>query len=240
MSLILGPIRMPPPFEVIIRVFEIFIYSNELVMQGAGGRNIVPHLTYTITRTLSGFACGGSLGIILGIVLGRNKATREFVELPLEGLRAIPPLGLIPFLLMWFGPTAITQFILITSYTFFVTTIYTRNAVRNVNPIYIQLAKTLGANNSNILRTVIVPAILPELIGGLRVALAMSFGIEVLSELMGAPYGMGKFFWIMIPFLNTRSLFAGILVIILVALFFDKIFMAITSYLIRWVPKENI
>lgn len=237
LSLLLGPTRLPSPISVGIRFFMVPIRTPELAIVTGGSASLLPHLAYTVIRTITGASAGSILGIGLGMLMGLNKTINNFIKVPLEAIRAIPPLGLIPFLLMWFGPGPISQFMLITLYCFLTMVIYTIGAIRNLNPVYVQFAYTLGASRKNLFSDIIFPAAVPELIGGIRVSLAMSWGLEVVAEMLGAPMGLGKFFVILIPFFSVANIMAGIIWIVIIALIFDRILLSILLYIIKWVPR---
>jgi ABC-type nitrate/sulfonate/bicarbonate transport system permease component len=233
-GLMLGPTRLPTPVMVAKKFVSLLIHSPEIVAQGAGGENIRPHLIYTVERTFSGALTGIIIGIGIGLVMGFNRTLRLVVEPLIELIRVIPPLAIIPFLLMWFGPSPTTQYLMISFYCFLILTVTTLNAISNIQKIYIEMAQTMGANSLQITKTIFLPGIIPEMIGSIRVALAMSWGLEVVAELMGTPYGMGKVFSILVPFFATDAVIASILWIAFLAVITDLVINQIMRRLTKW------
>lgn len=236
----LGSTRLPSPWAVTSKIFSILIKTPEYAARVGEPSGILPHLWYTFSRTLIGGITGSILGVIMGFIMSLNKAINDIFIIPVDILRAIPPLGMIPFLLMIFGTTSMSQYTLIGIYCFLVMIIYTLNSIKNINPIYLSFAKTLGANKKGIFKTVTLPASLPELIGGVRVAIAMSWGFEVVAEMLGSQLGLGKYITIMVPFFAISNILAATIYILIVAVIVDRIFLYGFGYFIRWVPKETI
>jgi ABC-type nitrate/sulfonate/bicarbonate transport system permease component len=234
----LGPARLPAPEAVFERFFEVLTSSPEISAQGGGSDGILPHLIASIIRVIIGGTVGISLGIGVGLLMGWSRKVRDLLEPPIEIFRAIPPLALAPFFLIWFGPTTTTQFIMIIGYTFLALTINTIEAIKNVAPVHIQYAQTLGASRGQIYHTVILPAIVPELVGAIRVGIAISWGIAVVTELLGAPAGIGKVFSMMLGAQGLDIIIISIVYVTIAALMTDQIFVAISNVWTRWVPRE--
>lgn len=238
-SLFVEDIKVPSP----LRVFRGFLtspfYDPKIAWHGGGTRGFAPHLLYTARNYFIATSAGIFLGIGVGLLMGWSKRILDLLEPPLEILRTIPSLAALPFFLMWFGPSAMSQIALIIFYCFLMIVINTLNAVRNVNPTYRNFAFTLGATRGQVFRTVVLPAIVPELLGGIRVALAVSWGIVVVAELMGSFLGVGKLFLIFIPYFYSTGIFVGIIWILLFATITDMVFMrVIHPPITKWMHEE--
>ena len=143
----LGQARLPSPQAVAARFVKVLSHSPEIAAQGGGSSGIGPHLVASIIRVFAGGTVGICLGAAVGLLMGWNKHVNDLLEPPIEILRAIPPLALAPFLLIWFGPTTTTQFIMLIGYTCLVLVISTIEAIKNVPPVQIQYTQTLGASS---------------------------------------------------------------------------------------------
>jgi ABC-type nitrate/sulfonate/bicarbonate transport system permease component len=232
----LGPARLPSPDAVAVRLIDVFFESPEIAAQGGGSEGITPHITASIIRVCIGGVIGISMGIAVGLLMGWIRQFRDFIQPPIEVLRAIPPLAIAPMLLIWFGPTATTQYVMLIGYMFLAIVINTLEAIRNVPPIYQDYARCMGATRRQIYRTVIVPAILPSLNGGIRVILGLSFAIVLAGELLATDSGLG---WLMI--LSERFFMIGRIVVIVVifvilSLILNGLYLAASRYVNRWVP----
>lgn len=235
-SAALGAILLPSPTSLWPGVITDLQENTVLAFQGGGSNGLLPHLVYTIRQTLLGTAIGIGIGITLGLLMARSWIFRGLTEVPVEIFRTVPPLAAIPFFLIWLGPTQGAQLSMVSFYVAVMLTVTTINAVANLDPVYRRFAGTLGAGENRIFRTVVLPAILPEVTGGIRVAVGTAWGIEVVSELLGAPLGMGTVFDKMITFQGIDVIIIGIFWISIAAAATDVILVQIMRYLTRWSP----
>jgi ABC-type nitrate/sulfonate/bicarbonate transport system permease component len=235
----LGQFKLPAPETIMRAMFIELTQSQILEVQGGGSNGIWPHLLYTFERTLVGSVIGVTLGVFFGLLIGYSRGLRLLLEAPIETMRTVPPLAAIPFFLMWFGPTQTAQLTMMAFYCFFMLLINTVSAIANVNPVYVNYASTLGASKAQVYRTIILPAIIPELVGGIRVAIGVSWGIQIVTELMGAQQGMGQVFSMAMPMQALDLIIAGILWITLLAATTDLLFVWVARGVTRWVPVHR-
>src|SRR5690606_25006802 len=109
----------------------------------------------------------------------------------IEMLRPIPALALIPFFVLWFGLGDTGKILLIALGGAVVMVVTVYEALERVPRIYVDAARTLGVNTLGVYRTVLLPAILPTFWSGVRVSSALSFGLGIAAEFMGAQDGLG-------------------------------------------------
>ncbi|MBK8024147.1 MAG: ABC transporter permease [Chloroflexi bacterium] len=200
---------------------------------------ILEHSVVTLIRVISSFILGSLIGMIVGMVMSRFQIVFAILDPIIEAIRPIPPIALVPFFILWFGIGDFGQILLAGMGCFMVMVISTVEAVRNVPRIYTQAAQSLGANTAHIYRTVIIPAIIPELIAGWRVALALAFGLTIAAELMGAQSGLGFMIMVARRSLNTQTIFLGILIIGLEATAVDRLLNTITRRLTVWTERSH-
>jgi len=212
-------------------------FIRDLVYCPQLGSGLSIHLLFTTLKAIIGISLGSIIGVGYGLLMGWSKNIRERGEPPLIILRTTPPLATVPFFLMWFGPGNISQILVIIIYSFLMFSTYTLNAIRNVYPIYGQFAATLGANKKDVFYRVILPSIVPELIGGLRVTLTFSWGLTVIAELMGSKIGMGKAFLVFMQTTYTTGILGGTIWIMIVAFLADRFLLWIAKYITRWMPE---
>jgi ABC-type nitrate/sulfonate/bicarbonate transport system permease component len=217
----------------------ILRYSPFIDAGGAGTNGLLPHLLYSIRLTLFAGTVGIAMGILTGLLMGWSRRLHLLLEPPIEAVRTVPPLAAIPFFLAWFGPGAFTQFSIIVFYSSLRLVIYTIEAIRNIPSVHQEYAATLGANRWQVYRTVVLPGIVPELVGGMRVVVAMLWGIDVVAELMGAEFGVGRVLGVLAPMLAASTIVATILWIGLVAVTVDIFFMMLARRLTRWMPASS-
>jgi ABC-type nitrate/sulfonate/bicarbonate transport system permease component len=232
-----GPSRLPTPWQQAGALAEVVWFSPILAARPGGSGRLVGDVLYTSARCVTGALVGGALGIGLGLVMGWSRQVRAVLELPIEVFRSIPPLAAIPFFLMWFGPAALTQVLLLVFYSFLRLVINTVEAIRNVPPVVSQYARSLGATPAQIFRTVILPGIIPELIGAMRVALAACWGLQIVAEFLGSPAGVGKLFGYLVPLLRPDLIIALIIWLTVVAVGLDQfVLVPLARRATRWVP----
>jgi sulfonate transport system permease protein len=157
----------------------------------AAGLSLLSNSLDTIMRLVAGLAAGGGLGLSLGLAMSWSRWTRRIVDLPVQFLRTLPLLAMVPLFQVWFG-TAFLGEVLFVAYGIGVIVFAgTVNAVRNVPQIFIDNARTLGASRIALYRTIILPAILPEMRSTVLLSLGAGWGAVLGAEYLGAQSGLG-------------------------------------------------
>jgi ABC-type nitrate/sulfonate/bicarbonate transport system permease component len=101
-------------------------------------------------------------------------------------------LSLRPYFLLWFGVQPFTQVLLVGSYSAVMMILFSERAVENIDPTYERWALTFGAGLGRRIRDILIPATVPEILGGVRITLASAWGLETFAEILGAPSGLGQ------------------------------------------------
>ena len=235
----LPPIRLPRPETILYMLPTTVLRYPKIEFLGGGGKGFAPHIWYTTSNVLIGVVIGSPIAIGIGLLMMWNTKVFDILIPPINMLRSIPSLALVPLLIIFLGPSSWGHRGLVSFYCFLMVIINTLNAIRNVPPIYGEFSYTLGASRGQIYRKVIMPAIVPELVGGVRVAMGVSWSIAVVAELMGSSYGVGKLFLIFIPYFDIKGTFVGILWVLIIAVIIDMIFLRFSRFLIRWKPEKK-
>lgn len=223
---LIRPIKFPSPLMVIEAAIRI--------------APLIPiDILSTVLRVVCGFVAGTALGLGLGLAMAYNRKIHYFFDPLIETIRPVPVIAMIPFFLMWFGIDEEGKFLLITLGVFAIVVVSTVEAVKNVPSIYTLAAQTLGASKAQLFRTIIFPAILPELIGPLRVASALSFTLVVAAEFMGAPAGLGFRILEARRLFNTDVIMLGVVLIGLLSAVADTLIRRGTAYLTRWSERKK-
>lgn len=195
------------------------------------------HTYVTFIRIIAGFLIGGFLGIGLGLLVKANKKICAFIELPFLFIRIVPLMALIPLFIVWFGSREIGFMIYIGFAVSVVLYINTINAVDNVRPIYQKFALTLGATRGQLFRTVIVPAVIPELLGGFKMIVGQAWALSLASEFLNAQNGLGRLIVLARLRLNTGVIIIVLLLYLVYSLSFLKVLTSIGNYVTRWMPR---
>jgi ABC-type nitrate/sulfonate/bicarbonate transport system permease component len=188
----------------------------------------------TLLRVVIGFTLGVALGMGLGLLMSYSKKAQYFFDPLIESMRPVPVVAMIPFFLMWFGIGEMGKLLLITLGVFAIIVVSTVEAVRNVPEIFMKASHSLGASKAQRFRTIIIPAIIPELVGPLRVAAALSFTLVVAAEFMGAQAGLGYRILEARRLFNTDVILLGITIIGILSAIADAAIRNFTAYLTRW------
>lgn len=215
------PIKFPSPLMVV----DAAIRTRDL---------IIPDVLATLARVVTGFTTGAVLGVTLGLLMSYSKKALYFFDPLIESMRPVPVIAMIPFFLMWFGIGETGKFLLIVLGVFAIMVVATVEAVRNVPSIYVRASQSLGAGRAQIFRTIVIPAILPELIGTLRVAAALSFTLVVAAEFMGAQQGLGYRILEARRLFNTDVILLGVTIIGVLSAITDGAIRRIMAHLTRW------
>ncbi len=191
----------------------------------------------TVRRVVIGIVAGVGLGVGVGLLIGWSRQARDVILPPVLLLRTIPILALIPLFMFWFGAQEIGILIYITFAIFSIVIVNTLEAIRNLPSIYHDYARCMGATRWQIYRTIVMPAIVPALTGGIRVVIGISWAIALAGEFLATDSGLG---WLMI--LSERFLMTGRMVVIVVlfvlfSLILNSIFLRFSGFLTRWMPR---
>ena len=186
----------------------------------------------TVAMTLTGFGIGVAFGTISGLAMAYSKAVRDFLGTVFDFTRPVPVFALIPLFILWFGIGRAPQIALIALGTSVVLGVTTVEAIRNVPSIYIRAALTLGADRKRIYTTVIVPYIVPHLIGAIRVAAAASWGLDVAAEFMGSQAGLGYL-------IMTAGIVILVVIYSLLAVLLDTVIAKLEKRLTPWTERRS-
>ena len=181
---------LPPPLTVARTIV------NTLTLHYDGpwlyGPNIYEHLASSFARAVSGFAIAAVLAIPLGLLVGRNRAVREYVDPVIRSLYPIPGIAWIPLAILWFGLGNAAVIFVVLVAEFFPLYFNTEAGARNINPILVDAARCFGAKRLTLLRRVILPASIPYIITGMRIALGGAWRMIVAGEMLASQSGIGS------------------------------------------------
>ncbi len=194
------PIFFPPPVEVAAAFWQTL--SDGTLLQ---------HVGASYLRIFAGWAIGCALAIPLGLLAGRSALVRLLVEPYIEFFRFIPPIAFIGLFLIWFGLGETSKVLLIVYTALFATFVNTLAGAMAVEPEKIRAAQCLGATPRQIFTHVVVPATVPYIVTGLRLAMGNAFMTVIAAELVAAQSGVGHLIWNSRLFAQTDFVFVGII-----------------------------
>jgi sulfonate transport system permease protein len=192
----------------------------------------------TSLRLFSGLILGAAVGLLLGLAVSWSKWSRRLVGLPAQILRTFPLMALIPMFQLWFGLNFVGMMLFVAlgvGVIFFTGTV---NAVGNVSDVYIDYARTQGANRFKIYRSIILPAIFPELRSSILLGLGTAWSAVVASEFLGAQTGMGQIIVYSQVFGYVDRMFLVALILLVYSAITFALFEWASGRLTEWMPRE--
>jgi ABC-type nitrate/sulfonate/bicarbonate transport system permease component len=191
-TLVVSPIILPGPFSVLQRAAADFWSAPALSYYGVADPSLFANLLYTAENVAIAVLVGSAIGVTLGLLSARIWFVRAAIDPIMMTAGTVPILIAAPFLLIWFGVGRASAVSLVAFYVVVILYVSAQRAALNLDPIYENSALTLGAGKHQMLRDILIPATVPEILGGFRIALAGSWGLEAVAELLGSQSGTGK------------------------------------------------
>ena len=182
------------------------------------------HLSASLQRILAGFLAGSLLGMPIGLAMGSFRPVRRLLEPYTEFLRFIPSVAMITVAVIWFGIGEASKIFLIIYTTIFIVIINTAAGVSAIAPDKIRAAQSLGATRAQIFLHVALPATVPYILTGMRLAMANSFTTIVAAELIAANDGLGKLLWDGRLFMLVDDIFVSLVTLGLLGFAVDRLF----------------
>lgn len=206
-------VLFPPPIQV-------FVEGVELARNGV----LAEHVWISLRRILIGF-CGGSLiGIPIGLAMGSFRPVRQLLEPYTEFFRFIPATAMITVAVIWFGIGEGSKIFLIIYTTVFIVILNTAAGVGAVTPNKIRAAQSLGASRAQVFVFVALPATVPFILTGMRLAMGNSFVTIIAAELVAANAGLGKMIWDARLYMLVDQIFVALVVLGLLGFIVDRVF----------------
>ncbi len=185
-------------------------------------------------RVFLGVTLGTALAVPVGFVLGWYREIRTFIDPLINFFRALPPIALIPLVIVYFGIGELAKVVILFYASFFAGVIVMYEGIAQISPIYLRVAKTLGASDLEIFRRVIVPLTVPHMLTALRVALGVAWATLVASELIAAQQGLGALIQNASSFFQLDIIYVGIICIGFIALAMDLVLRRVARRLVAW------
>jgi ABC-type nitrate/sulfonate/bicarbonate transport system permease component len=221
-----NPLLIPGPDQV-IQVGIDMMRSGELLK----------HVGASLSRVLQGFVVAAALGVLMGVAVSRSPKLTSLFEPIVEMFRPIPSLAFLPIFVLWFGIGEMSKVVFIAYATFFPVFTSTAIGVRQIDPVLLRAAATLGATKADIFRYVELPAASPSIIAGLRIGFGTSFFVIVAAEYIAADSGLGFMINDARTFFDVPKMLLGAMVIGAIGFGFNVALRRIETHLLRW--REN-
>ncbi|TDR89170.1 ABC transporter permease [Enterovirga rhinocerotis] len=185
-------------------------------------------------RVFIGVAVGIALAVPVGFLIGWFRSAKAFADPLVNFFRALPPIALIPLVIVYFGVDEPAKLVILIYASFFAGVIVMYEGVSQINPLFIRVARTLGASQSEVFRKVIIPLTVPHILTALRVALGVAWATLVASELVAAQRGLGSMIQNASTYFLLDVIYVGIICIGLVALLMDLALRRLSTRFLAW------
>ncbi|MBV1813940.1 MULTISPECIES: taurine ABC transporter permease TauC [Pseudomonas] len=221
------PLFLPPPSAVLEKAWL-------LLTKGYMDSTLWQHLGASLQRIGMGLGAAILTAIPVGIAIGHNRIAQGILDPLIEFYRPIPPLAYLPLIVIWFGIGEFSKVLLIYLAIFAPIAIATATGVRTVDPTRVRAAQSLGATRWQLIRHVILPSALPDILTGIRIGLGVGWSTLVAAELIAATSGLGFMVQSAAQFLVTDVVVLGILVIAIIAFAMELSLRALQRRLVPW------
>ncbi|MFJ3371651.1 ABC transporter permease [Pseudomonas sp. NPDC086251] len=195
------------------------------------------HLLVSLQRALVGLSIGVSVGVVAALITGLSKRGEVILDSPMQMLRTIPSLALVPLFILWFGIGEFTKIALIVTGTTFPVYLNLFAGIRNIDPKLIEAANTLGLNRRELIWHVILPGSLPSFFVGLRYSLGISWLALVFVEQINTTAGIGFLASDARDFMRTDVIVICLLIYSVLGLLIDGLIRTLERFALAWRPS---
>jgi taurine transport system permease protein len=221
------PLFLPSPQDVI----NAFL---ELLDKGFTGSSFWEHTWISTARVFGAFVLACLIGIPLGIAMGVSPLARGIFDPPIEFYRPIPQLAYLPLMIIWFGIEETSKVLLIFLSVFAPVALGARAGVKSAAIEQIHAAYSFGATRWQVIRQVILPAAMPEIITAMRIGIGFGWTTLVAAEMVASTAGLGYMVLSASKFLQTATVIMGIIVIAAIAYAFDHLMRFVERRVVPW------
>jgi taurine transport system permease protein len=218
-----SPLFLPSPARV-------WAALQRVAGQGYANATLAQHVAASLWRVGGALLAAMAVGVPAGLVIATSRIGRGILDPLIEFIRPLPPLAYLPLIIIWFGIGELSKVLVIAIAMLAPIVISTASGVRAASESQIQAARTFGATRWQVIREVMVPAALPSILTGIRIALGAGWTTLVAAELVAATRGLGYMIQSAAQFLVTDMVIAGILVISALA--------TLSELGLRWVERR--
>jgi NitT/TauT family transport system permease protein len=190
---------------------------------------LLSNLTMSLATLAAGFFLAVLIGTVIGVLMGRFRAVEHFLDLYVNALMSAPTTAFIPVLILWFGLGVQSRIAVVFLFAVFVIIINTMTGVKQVDRVFVEMARSFGAREREVFFKIILPAAMPAIMAGVRIGMGRAVKGMVTAEMLLTLTGIGGMIMQYGSSFATDSLFAIILTILMVAM--------ITMKLVQWVDR---
>lgn len=221
-------VLLPGPLAVVAA-------ARELAADGV----LAGHVATSVVRLVAGFALSVLLALPAAFLIARSEGLRRVAEPPLEFLRQIPPLAMMPLLILWLGIGEAQKVGIIVLACFFPVFLGTVGGIAQCDPRLVEVGRVAGLGEAALVRRIVLPAALPSIVIGLRIALGQGWRALVGAELVASAAGLGYMIVDAENLARTDVIVVGVIVIGLLGLASDRLARAAIAAFAPWVRIDG-
>ena len=220
--------KLPPPTSVWHTALTLITTSSPAygTLQGA--------MVVSLQRVAIGFAVGGLIGLLVGLIAGLSRLGEYSVDPPMQMLRTVPIFGLIPVFIVWFGIGQLPKVLLIALGASIPLYLNTFAGIRSVDGKLAEAGQSLGLSKTEMIRHILLPGALPQILVGLRQSLGIAWLALVVAEQINANAGLGFIINQGQAFLNNSVIFVALLVYCVLGLLTDALVRLLERRALVW------
>ena len=222
---IIDPYFLPAPSAVAARALQMTTGKDAVLLND---------IRMSASRVLTGFLLSALVGLPFGLVMGMSSHVRAVLNPIVSIIRPLPALRWIPLSMLWLGIDEQQKYAIVFMGCFASILVYTTDATMRIDPVLQRAARNLGASKFQVLRHVILPGALPDILSGLKVVLAIAWTCVISAEMVGANSGLGFRIWTAKEWSDTGQVLVGMISISLTVLILDIITRGIERLLLPW------
>jgi NitT/TauT family transport system permease protein len=230
-----GTRLIPSPHQVAVMMYD---FSFGGVYDDAFSGTILIHIWKSAQRVYGGFFLAALIGIPLGMAIGRIRILRQLLDPTISLLRPIPVTAWLPLSMIFFGLGPNAAIFLVFLGAFYPILLNTTFGVRSIDPRLFEAASMLGCSGTRMFRQIVLPASLPAVFNGLRIAHGFAWILIVVGEMTGVPTGLGSVVMDGRTLSRTDLVITGMIVIGACGFVTDRIIVIISNRLLRWSPQH--
>ncbi|KJK42109.1 ABC transporter permease [Lentzea aerocolonigenes] len=204
--------------------------AGELIADGQLGEAFA----VSLGRVFFGFLIGGVIGVLLGLAAGLSRWGETLLDPPVQMLRTLPHLGLIPLFILWFGIGEEPKLALVAAGVAFPLYLNLHAGIRQTDPGLVEAARVLGYSSFERIVHVVLPSAVPQSLVGLRIALGTAWLSLIVGEQINADAGLGFLINNAREFLRTDVVVVGLVVYALLGLTTDALVRLLERRVLRW------
>jgi ABC-type nitrate/sulfonate/bicarbonate transport system permease component len=220
---------LPPPSRI-----------GEVLWALLAGGDFLRPLGATLRHLGVGFAIGASMGVIVGIAMGYWRPVYALLEPIIEMVRPLPKPALVPALILFLGVDDAMKNVSVALAVFFPVLLNALQGTKSVDRTLIDTARTFGYGDLQIVRKIVLPAVLPYVLAGMRIAVGLGLILAVLSEMMAGNDGLGFLIVDMQRAFRVRQMYAWLVILAIVGFALNEIMVKIERTTLKWRPGNAL